>query len=344
MGKIAFTPERPLDRPLEHALAEREQRGAPGSTVARALAQGAGWDVADIVCTFGPRDRPFEERHAGMCIAMVASGSFGYRAATGRELLTTGSLLLGNTGDCFECGHRHGAGDRCIAFRYAPAYFERLAVDAGLARGPLRFNHVRLPSLRALSPLITRACAAAASGGERVDCLVVERMNRHEVEDTSLHAAEPVSARAAEYDSRRAAWHELAVELAVATLQAAGSLKNEPAPPSTAAWSHVAQVIRLIDDTPGAPHTLTSLAAAAGLSEFYFLRTFQRVAGVTPHQYLMRARLRAAALRLRDGGAKVVDIAFDCGFNDLSNFNHAFRAEFAATPRAWRARGRAPRA
>jgi AraC-like DNA-binding protein len=112
---------------------------------------------------------------------------------------------------------------------------------------------------------------------------------------------------------------------------------------SSMAKSRVAQIARLIDETPSAPHTLTSLADAAGLSEFHFLRTFRRVSGVTPHQYLLRARLRAAALRLQDGGAKIVDIALDCGFNDLSNFNHAFRAEFAASPRAWRARGRARR-
>ncbi|WP_144142929.1 helix-turn-helix transcriptional regulator [Paraburkholderia sp. BCC1884] len=336
MGKIAIT--------LDQALARREQQGAPGSTAARPLAHGEGWNVADIVCTFGPHDRPFEERHAGMCIAMVASGSFGYRAATGRELLTPGSLLLGNPGDCFECGHRHGAGDRCIAFRYAPAYFERLAVDAGLGRGPLRFNHVRLPTLRALSPLIARACATAVTGAEQAGGDAPDRQSHRAGECASRRASDHASARASEYDPHRAAWHELAVELAVATMQAVGSLKNPTAAPGAAVSARVAQVIRLIDDTPGAAHTLTSLAAAAGLSEFYFLRTFQRVAGVTPHQYLLRARLRTAALRLRDGGTKVVDIAFDCGFNDLSNFNHAFRAEFAATPRAWRARGRAARA
>ncbi|HEX7912462.1 MAG TPA: AraC family transcriptional regulator, partial [Paraburkholderia sp.] len=123
-----------------------------------------------------------------------------------------------------------------------------------------------------------------------------------------------------------------------------GAPLRAAAPASAAAWSRVAQTVSLIDDTPGAPHTLASLAAAAGLSEFYFLRTFQRVTGVTPHQYLLRARLRAAAQRLQDDGAKIVDIAFDCGFNDLSNFNHAFRAEFAASPRVWRAWGRARRA
>ncbi|MFM0212082.1 AraC family transcriptional regulator [Paraburkholderia sediminicola] len=296
MGKIAVT--------LQQALAQRAREGTRGSATARPLAQGGGWDVADVLCTFGPRDQPFEERHAGVCIAMVVAGAFGYRAGTGRELLTPGALLLGNPDDCFECGHRHAAGDRCIAFRYAPAYFERLAADAGIASGNLKFRRARVPSLPALSPLIARACAGASDTGDAV-------------------------------------WDELAVELAVSTLRAAGALTRAESPASPAAWSRVAQTVRLIDETPGAPHTLTSLAVAAGLSEFYFLRTFQRVTGVTPHQYVLRARLRAAALRLQDDSAKVVDIALDCGFNDLSNFNHAFRAEFASSPRAWRARGRA---
>jgi AraC-like DNA-binding protein len=326
LGKIAVT--------LQQALARREQEGARGGTSARALAGGAGWGVEDVLCTFGPRDQPFEERHNGVCIAMVVEGSFAYRAATGRELLTPGALLLGNTGDCFECGHRHGAGDRCIAFHYAPAYFERLAADAGLASGNLQFKRVRLPSLRTLSPLIARACVGA-DGGTGADVGAGSAVG--------AGAKTGASANAGVSGSAATAWDELAVELAAATLQAAGALTHPAAPASATACSRVAQTVRLIDDTPGAPHSLASLAAAAGLSEFYFLRTFQRVTGVTPHQYLLRARLRAAALRLQAGGAKVVDIAFDCGFNDLSNFNHAFRAEFASSPRAWRARGRARR-
>ncbi|MFM0630918.1 helix-turn-helix domain-containing protein [Paraburkholderia xenovorans] len=330
MGKIAVT--------LQQALARREQEGARGSTSARALAGGAGWRVEDVLCTFGPRDQPFEERHSGVCIAMVVAGSFAYRAATGRELLTPGALLLGNTGDCFECGHRHGAGDRCIAFHYAPAYFERLAADAGLARGHLQFKRARLPSLRALSPLIVRACVGAGGGtGAEVGADAGAGSAVGAGANAGASAGAVISGFAA------TAWDELAVELAAATLQAAGALTRPAAAAGATACSRVAQTVRLIDDTPGAPHSLACLAAAASLSEFYFLRTFQRVTGVTPHQYLLRARLRAAALRLQDDGAKVVDIAFDCGFNDLSNFNHAFRAEFASSPRAWRARGRARR-
>jgi AraC-like DNA-binding protein len=52
----------------------------------------------------------------------------------------------------------------------------------------------------------------------------------------------------------------------------------------------------------------------------------------------MRARLRRAALRLSSGKGKIVDIALDCGFGDVSNFNRAFRAEFGMSPRAYRGR------
>ena len=84
MGKIAAD--------LQQALAQRALEGAPGCALARPLAAGDGWAIDDVLCTHGPRDRPFEERHDGMCIAMVVAGAFGYRAQSGRELPTPGAL------------------------------------------------------------------------------------------------------------------------------------------------------------------------------------------------------------------------------------------------------------
>ena len=130
---------------VERALARRAVDGSPGGISARPLAEGKGWTARDMICTSGPQDRPFEERHSGVSIAIVVAGSFQYRSAAGRELMTPGSLLLGNPGDCFECGHDYGAGDRCISFHYDPDYFACLAAGAGTDfRGP------RLPPLRAL--------------------------------------------------------------------------------------------------------------------------------------------------------------------------------------------------
>ena len=104
------------------------------------------------------------------------------------------------------------------------------------------------------------------------------------------------------------------------------------------AEARIARVIRLMDLRSDARPTLGALAREAGLSPYHFLRTFRLVAGVTPHQYPLRARLREAGLRLATTDAKVLDVAFDSGFGDVSNFNRAFRAEFGVSPRAYRTR------
>ena len=54
------------------------------------------------------------------------------------------------------------------------------------------------------------------------------------------------------------------------------------------------------------------------------------------HVDAMRARLREAAIRLAGRPGKVVDVALDCGFGDVSNFNRAFRAEFGVSPTRYR--------
>ena len=82
--------------------------------------------------------------------------------------------------------------------------------------------------------------------------------------------------------------------------------------------------------------SLERLAREAGLSPYHFLRTFERVTGITPYQYVLRSRLRDAAARLLAESGKVVDVAFDCGFSDVSNFNRAFRSEFGVSPRIFR--------
>lgn len=129
----------------------------------RVLAAGVGWTVSDIVCTAGPRDRPFEENHSAVSVSVVAGGSFQYRSTSGRALMTPGSVLLGNAGQSFECSHEHGCGDHCIAFQFTAEFFEEIAADAGASRN---FRIARLPYLRSLAPLITRACAGIDSASE----------------------------------------------------------------------------------------------------------------------------------------------------------------------------------
>jgi len=87
---------------------------------------------------------------------------------------------------------------------------------------------------------------------------------------------------------------------------------------------------------------LQRTARQSGLSAFHFLRMFTKVVGVTPHQHLIRCRLRRAARRLLESEDPVIDVALDTGFNDLSNFTRTFHRAAGVSPRRFRllARGK----
>jgi len=303
LAKIATPTVREAQRwrDLDHALARRRQHGTPGCTSPRIIASGDSWTVADVICTSGPDDRPFEERHSWYAIAIVLAGSFEYRSPGGLALMTPGSLLLGNSGQCFECGHAHGEGDRCVSFWYEPDHFERLSADAGIRRTAARFTVPRLPALRALSPLVAGAALGLSS-------------------------------------PRDTPWHELSVTVAANALRLSAGMSSDRRGSPLNAEARVAHAVRTIDRHPAGRWTLARLASAARLSPYHFLRTFTHITGVTPHQYVLRARLRHASVRLVRESGSVLDIALDCGFGDASNFTRAFRAEFGMSPTPYRQR------
>ncbi|HLZ77241.1 AraC family transcriptional regulator [Phenylobacterium sp.] len=109
-----------------------------------------------------------------------------------------------------------------------------------------------------------------------------------------------------------------------------------PLPVTPPERARVLAVARLLDSAFDEPLSLDELAAAAGLSRYHFVRVFRAVVGDSPHQYLIGARLRAAANRLLDTAEPITAIALDVGFNDISHFNATFRRTFGAAPGAWR--------
>jgi AraC family transcriptional regulator len=131
------------------------------------LASGAGWRVHDILCSAGPRDRPFEEQHPAVCIAAVLRGSFQYRTTQGEATLAPGAILLGNPGQCFQCGHDHAPGDRCLSFLFEPECFETILSSVPGVRRDV-FSVARLPPLMALTRVIASAELADPDGLEEV--------------------------------------------------------------------------------------------------------------------------------------------------------------------------------
>jgi AraC-like DNA-binding protein len=98
-----------------------------------------------------------------------------------------------------------------------------------------------------------------------------------------------------------------------------------------------------IDEHSDSQLDLDDASRQAGLSPFHFLRLFSRVLGVTPHQYLLRSRLRRAARLLTDDDIPVTDIAYDVGFGDLSNFVRTFHRAAGVSPSRFRQASRGQR-
>ncbi len=98
-----------------------------------------------------------------------------------------------------------------------------------------------------------------------------------------------------------------------------------------------------LDDHAHEDVDLQATAAQAGLSPWHFLRLFSRVVGVTPHQYLLRARLRRAARLLAGDERPVTEVALDAGFADLSNFVRSFHRVAGVPPRHFRNAARGDR-
>jgi AraC-like DNA-binding protein len=98
-----------------------------------------------------------------------------------------------------------------------------------------------------------------------------------------------------------------------------------------------------IDAHSHRPIDLEDAANQADISPFHFLRLFSGVLGVTPHQYLVRSRLRHAARLLADDERSVTDVAYDVGFGDLSNFVRTFHRAAGVSPRRFREASRGMR-
>jgi AraC-like DNA-binding protein len=82
--------------------------------------------------------------------------------------------------------------------------------------------------------------------------------------------------------------------------------------------------------------SLEQAANQSGITPFHFLRLFSEVLGVTPHQYLVRSRLRHAARLLAEEDRRVTDVAYDVGFGDLSNFVRTFNRAAGISPLKFR--------
>jgi AraC-like DNA-binding protein len=252
--------------------------------------------VSDFRCTAEPGEKPFAELHRCHSISFVRKGSFGYHCRGRSHELVAGSLLIGAPGTEFVCTHDHICGDECLSFFFAPELVESIGEHSGTSGA---WQVGAAPPLAELMVLGELAQAAADGHSDIGLDEAGHLLAQRFVEVVSGCAKKPPKASAR--DRRRAVEAALWID------------------------AHSHREIELED-----------AARQAGVSPFHFLRLFSGVLGVTPHQYLVRSRLRRAARQLADDEKPVTDIAYDVGFNDLSNFVRTFHRAAGVSPLKFR--------
>lgn len=96
------------------------------------------------------------------------------------------------------------------------------------------------------------------------------------------------------------------------------------------------RVRRHIEANIGRSITVAELAGVAKLSQSHFTRCFGISTGMSPHTFIMRARVQHARTLMRETSASLAEIAFQCGLADQSHLSRVFRHLTGSTPSQWR--------
>ena len=274
-------------------------RAAAAGISRQVLAVGRGWRVVDAAYTCDPGKRLLEDRHDFVTIAAVVSGSFQYRSVHGTETLAPGALLLGNAGSMYECSFEHSPGDRCIGFYYTQECLEQISEGLPAAMRT-EFRTHRIPPIPEILPLAAWAAMQTV------------------VQDTVR-------------------WEELSFAVAGDVLTLLSGDARSDHRQTGRNERRISGVLQVIESRHVEPLSIAELAGIAGMSPYHFMRIFRDVVGVTPYQYLLRTRLRHAAVDLGTTQEPISAIAFDAGFGDLSTFAAMFRRAFGLSPGRYRA-------
>lgn len=86
--------------------------------------------------------------------------------------------------------------------------------------------------------------------------------------------------------------------------------------------------------------TVEELAGLVHLSESHFMKCFRRTVGISAMEHLSRLRINAACEALCESSDRIADIAFACGYSNLSNFNRQFLKKAGCSPKEYRKRNR----
>lgn len=100
------------------------------------------------------------------------------------------------------------------------------------------------------------------------------------------------------------------------------------------------QAIQFINTHYEDPITIEEVSRFALLSQSYFSYLFKILTNKTFVEYLHSLRIKKAMELLLTTDRRVVDICYDCGFNNINHFNRTFKTMVGASPTQFRASNR----
>jgi AraC family transcriptional regulator len=134
---------------------------------------------------------------------------------------------------------------------------------------------------------------------------------------------------------------ELAQTIVACIRQATGEAgRKAPERDPRLARDVLRRAIRFVNDNLDSKLKWDEIATALGLDPFTFGRGFKRATGMTPHQYIIRCRLRRAMRLLARDELTLADIAIEVGFSCQSHLTNQFRKHLGTTPGAFRGSAR----
>ena len=114
------------------------------------------------------------------------------------------------------------------------------------------------------------------------------------------------------------------------------SVQNAHAQTNQKKIQNYKSVISYMEHNYNQPITLQDLADTIPCNSQYLCRFFKDIAGVSPIQYLLNYRIQKACILLETTNNPVLDIALDCGFENVSYFIRKFKEIMCCTPKAYR--------
>jgi AraC-like DNA-binding protein len=107
------------------------------------------------------------------------------------------------------------------------------------------------------------------------------------------------------------------------------------------AFARLCRARELLSETHDPELSIREVARQARLSPYHFIRVFEAVFGLTPHQFRIEERLARARHLLLNDNASVTEVCMEVGFSSLGSFSSLFARRVGVSPSLYRRRARA---